>query len=423
MPTVSIIIPVYNAQTTVARTLRSLLEQTHTDWEAILIDDGSTDDSPGILADFAWRDDRFRIIRQSNAGLAAARNTGLDHVTGEFVQFLDADDWLLPKALEQLTLAAQWTGLDAACGPWELCKNNTELLGITMPVPAPRVNLSHLLEGNRLAPHSHIIRAHRLEGLRFDTSLRVCEDYDYWLRLASKGLRWATTEEPVACYRIRPGSLSKNPRLMLETLMRVLGKVHTDRKSLAKAARSSALFYATSTALADAGRSFASARTMLRSVLPSPAAFSAQELGEAAYWSLVFGYGIGPDQLGSSAPRWLGQLFAWWDALGTTSLADEDLVHLARTAVPAQKIAHAMLAELKPDQPAILAGALGANGREIVRCAQRLGIDLIKRDARLPDPPITEPLTPNSTVLVAPLKDAAILDAFNDTALLVHLAH
>ncbi len=414
MPTISVIIPVYNAQATVARTLRSLCEQTMTDFQAILVDDGSTDDSPGILADFAWRDDRMTLIRQPNAGLAAARNTGLDAATGEFVHFLDADDWLLPNAFEDLLLACRWTALDAACGPWHLYDNTTQPLGITMPPPDKRTGLEHLLEGNRLAPHSHIIRRSRIGSMRFDTSLRVCEDYDFWLKLASTGLRWARCDRPIACYRIRPGSLSKNPRLMLDTLMQVMGRIHTDRTALSTAARASALFYATSAALDDTGRSFASARAMIRSVLPNPAAFTAAELAQAAFYALIFSKGIAPAAFIAQPRHWLDQLTCWWNTLGAEGQINQTIEELATLTIDPDRIAQTMLDQAIEKQadlhtPIVLAGALGINGRTIATHAKAKAIPLIERDDRLPDATLRTPIDPDAVVLIAPGNDEPIL--------------
>lgn len=100
-PLISVIIPVYNSQKYLQKTLQSLQNQTFTDFEAICVDDGSTDDSPQILAQFA-ADKRFKIQRQDNAGGSAARNTGLDLAGGKFIAFLDNDDILHPQYLEIL---------------------------------------------------------------------------------------------------------------------------------------------------------------------------------------------------------------------------------------------------------------------------------------------------------------------------------
>lgn len=100
MPKVSIIIPVYNAREYIGRCLDSLLGQTLTEWEAICVDDGSIDSSPWILDDYASKDSRIKVITQANAGVSAARNTALGAVSGDFVCFVDSDDFLHPQTLE-----------------------------------------------------------------------------------------------------------------------------------------------------------------------------------------------------------------------------------------------------------------------------------------------------------------------------------
>lgn len=99
----SIIIPVYNVEKYLRECLDSVLNQTFADWNAICVNDGSTDGSAAILEEYGNKDNRFRIISQPNGGLSAARNTGLKAATGEYVLFLDSDDWIEDNALEILS--------------------------------------------------------------------------------------------------------------------------------------------------------------------------------------------------------------------------------------------------------------------------------------------------------------------------------
>ena len=98
----SLIIPVYNVRQYLRDCLDSVLAQTCTDWEAVCVNDGSTDDSPSILREYAAKDTRIRIIDQSNGGLSAARNVGIKAAKGEYIFLLDSDDWIVPDALERL---------------------------------------------------------------------------------------------------------------------------------------------------------------------------------------------------------------------------------------------------------------------------------------------------------------------------------
>ena len=97
---VSVIVPIYNVEKYLRRALDSILSQTHKDWEAILVDDNSTDNSGCIAEEYASRDHRFKVIHKPNGGLSDARNVGLQHITGEFLLFLDSDDFLHPQLME-----------------------------------------------------------------------------------------------------------------------------------------------------------------------------------------------------------------------------------------------------------------------------------------------------------------------------------
>lgn len=106
-PTVSVIVPVYQAQETLCRCVDSILKQSFKDLELILVDDGSRDDSPAICDLYAQRDGRVRVIHKANSGVSDTRNCGIAAATGEYIQFVDSDDWLSPDATEQLVAAAQ----------------------------------------------------------------------------------------------------------------------------------------------------------------------------------------------------------------------------------------------------------------------------------------------------------------------------
>lgn len=109
MPKISVVIPIYNTQSFLARCLDSVLAQTCSDWECILVNDGSTDGSASICEAYCRRDSRFLLKNQSNQGSAAARNNGMALARGEYLLFLDSDDaW--PAHLLSTVLAAQETG-------------------------------------------------------------------------------------------------------------------------------------------------------------------------------------------------------------------------------------------------------------------------------------------------------------------------
>lgn len=234
-PTVSVIIPMFDCGAYIREAIGSLQAQTLEEWEAIVIDDGSRDDGPAIVEGLARHDGRVRLLRQANAGVSAARNAGLDQARGEFVSFLDADDWLTPRGLEALVGRVRAGAgsdrsarVDAAVGSFAVCSPTGEEL-MTHASGLAEIGLDDLLEAyHYVHTISHIVRRSALDKAvpaatpaggrqggvcrgRFAAGHYGYEDLDLWLRLAEGGVRWGVTPELVARHRIRPGSISKDP--------------------------------------------------------------------------------------------------------------------------------------------------------------------------------------------------------------------
>ena len=112
----SIITPVYNGEETIVNMIRSVIRQTFSDWELIIVDDGSTDKTPKILEEVSKLDSRIRVIRKKNGGVSAARNTGVKNAKGEYIGFVDADDSINPDMYEKLVSAIENTSSDMALG-------------------------------------------------------------------------------------------------------------------------------------------------------------------------------------------------------------------------------------------------------------------------------------------------------------------
>ncbi len=171
--------------------LCSLIDQTHAEWTAIIVDDGSRDGTAAVVSCF--RDPRIRLIGQRNAGVSAARNLGLAKVDGDAVVFLDADDWLAPNALERM-VAALAANPDAAAvyGRFALMAGNAEPGDAPVRLVRPRIAgdaLPSLLVGNRFANGGHLLIRHAAAARAgwFNTRLRFGEDWEYWVRLALVG--------------------------------------------------------------------------------------------------------------------------------------------------------------------------------------------------------------------------------------------
>ncbi len=116
MPKVSVIVPVYNGEKAIERCIRSILDQEYKDLECIVVDDGSKDSSPAILDRLAKEDERLKVIHKENGGVSKARNTALEAVSGEYVQFLDADDWIPTDSTKLLVRTMEESGADLTVG-------------------------------------------------------------------------------------------------------------------------------------------------------------------------------------------------------------------------------------------------------------------------------------------------------------------
>ena len=123
--TLSIIVPVYNAADYLSLALESLIDQTLKEIEIICVDDGSTDRSLAIVKEYAATDARIRIVTENNAGVAIARNNGIRRARGEYIAFLDADDFVEAPVLERLYLMAKEKDLDIAIADYDLFQDRT----------------------------------------------------------------------------------------------------------------------------------------------------------------------------------------------------------------------------------------------------------------------------------------------------------
>ncbi len=224
---VSVIVPAHNAASTIGATLQSLCSQSLRSWEAIVVDDGSTDETAVIGAAFAERDSRIRVVRQTRQGESGARNAGIALSRFSCLMFLDADDWVLPQCLErQIAVLNSSPDADVAvCGWVHVTPDGTQFgPGLSPAVTEPFPLLGRV---NPFAVHACVLRRRVVDGVQlFDTSLRTCADWDFWQRVARTGARFATTPEVLACYRVRPGSASSHPRQLLRDGLQVIARAY-----------------------------------------------------------------------------------------------------------------------------------------------------------------------------------------------------
>jgi glycosyltransferase involved in cell wall biosynthesis len=240
MTEVSVIIPVYNSESYVAETVRSVTEQTESNIEIIVVDDGSTDTTPAILRSLAAEDARVRVITRSNSGRpSVARNTGLQQATGRFVCFLDGDDLYRPRKIARsLEVFALYPEIDilfhdvsyltsqgremeetflGAAGFQAKASDCLEDVGERVYLSRP--NFYNFMSTTITGIHtsSVMIRRERLncEKVWFPEELVIGEDIDLWFRLV-KGSRVAYIDEVLSGYRQHEGSITKNVEKVLK---------------------------------------------------------------------------------------------------------------------------------------------------------------------------------------------------------------
>jgi len=242
MPTFTIVVPAYNASEFVTATLESALNQTFSDFEVIVVDDGSTDETAARVQEFVRRDSRIRLIHQSNGGIAAARNAALADGTGEFFALLDSDDIWFPDCLAQLLdvlrRRPEIDVLSANC----LNMGGREDGKPLRPVGQDRVIDLTLLDLIRFEDSVCILSAFRrtlVDAIgSFDSALGSSEDYDYWLRAAAAGFGISFSPTPLGQYRRRPDSVSANLRVMIASIEQCLHKLRAsceDRPEITEA--------------------------------------------------------------------------------------------------------------------------------------------------------------------------------------------
>lgn len=213
---VSIIVPVYNVEDYLADCIESILGQTHSDLELILIDDGSIDSSASICRSYCLNDDRVRYIQQGNMGAAAARNKGIDASRGEWITFVDSDDVLRNDALELLLKAAVQNTVDIACGRFtysieELHKGRGAPHRPFQKAIQGRELLHYSFVGNHSWGKLYASRLFKSTGIRYPAGRRYEEDTAIMYLLFEASSSVAITEEPLYYYRIRKGSVTAVP--------------------------------------------------------------------------------------------------------------------------------------------------------------------------------------------------------------------
>lgn len=217
-PKVSVIIPLFNQKQYIGEAIDSVLSQTYPNIEIIVVNDGSTDNPLSVLEKY---EKNIILINQQNRGLAGARNAGIRHSSGEYLQFLDADDLIFPEKIQSQV---------------DFLENNPEF-GVSYSnfrsfeffdkdkyrppsIKLPGTVLDRLILGEVMAVHTFLLRKKCIEeaGL-FDEGLECYEDRDFWVKIACAGVKFYCMDKVLALYRVHDASMTR------DTLRQAKGKV------------------------------------------------------------------------------------------------------------------------------------------------------------------------------------------------------
>lgn len=206
-PSVSVVMPVYNAERHVAGAIDSIIAQTFGDFEFVIVNDGSTDGTATVLSAYSRRDERLRVVTRENRGLPASLNEAISMARGKWIARMDADDVALPDRLAKQLAWLEHTGADV-CGGWARLIGIHTLRTYRYPAEDDAIKLQLCFQ----TPFAHptvVMRAALAKQFRYSEAARHAEDYDLWARLAVADARMTNLQERVMLYRVHPAQASQ----------------------------------------------------------------------------------------------------------------------------------------------------------------------------------------------------------------------
>ncbi|MGM0588336.1 MAG: glycosyltransferase family 2 protein [Bacteroidota bacterium] len=234
---VSVIIPTYNYADVIDQAIESVLNQTYSNLECIVVDDGSTDNTVDILKQYQKLDKRFSWYHIENSGPAVARHFGVHKCNGSFIQFLDSDDLLFANKIElQIDYLNKYQSISAVCAYKSIqftSDQNPELYSKeeleTITFGPWSDSIAHFIQSNTFPIHSFLIRTEAVKEIGFKFDLRSNEDRYFWFLFALRGKKIGFQDEALIYRRIREGSNSRNIQGMVESFaefyLKVIGQL------------------------------------------------------------------------------------------------------------------------------------------------------------------------------------------------------
>lgn len=223
-PFISVITPAYNSERFIEDAIRSVLKQTYTHWEMIIVDDGSTDRTPDIIEPYLKQDHRIKLIKlDKNSGPAVARNTAFKRAQGRYLAFLDADDQWMPEKLEKQLKFMQERQIAFSFTKYIKVKEDNMESDSVVSIP-DQVTYRQLLKHNVIGCLTVMLDTDMIGEVRM-VNMRSRQDYALWLTLCKQGFTAYGLQEILAKYRVRANSISSNKLKMAKQNWIVYRKV------------------------------------------------------------------------------------------------------------------------------------------------------------------------------------------------------
>lgn len=222
---ISIIIPCYNQASFLEETCNSIINQTHTNWEALIINDGATDDTEIVALKICKNDSRFKYIYKDNGGLSSARNLGIENASGEFIQFLDSDDLIEPSKFEEsLSINSElvitnFEMLKEGKRESPFCKLEGETINFESILLNWDVKFS-------IPIHCGLFNASIVKKIKFNEELKAKEDWSFWLDFLTHIKVASFVNKPLAIYRLHNSNMCKDKHHMFENTKKVYSIIH-----------------------------------------------------------------------------------------------------------------------------------------------------------------------------------------------------
>jgi glycosyltransferase involved in cell wall biosynthesis len=230
-PLVSVIMPAYNAEKYITDSINSVIAQTYTEWEIIVIDDGSTDNTSSVVKKITEKDNRVKYIYQENGRQGKARNNGIRHSQGEYIAFLDADDLWVPEKVRIQVELLQTKKMDLVFSDSYIFEDKPEITTKLNIIPGSfqgEKDFSHFLSYNRI-PILTVMTTRKsveqVEGFSEENEIQNAEDLNLWLKLLLAGNTFLGIDMPLTYYRIHSSSSTAGDRHVILPILEGLKKL------------------------------------------------------------------------------------------------------------------------------------------------------------------------------------------------------